>query len=71
MGELIRCQIYHCDYACLHDEVAMSGGDGTDSSTRVPATMCAWAHVVMPYLCPILNGLATRGLGLSCHLPGT
>jgi hypothetical protein len=36
LSELIRCQSQHGDYACSHDGVAMSGGDGMNSNTRVP-----------------------------------
>jgi hypothetical protein len=32
-GELIRCQSDHEDYACSHGGVAMSSGNGTDTST--------------------------------------
>jgi hypothetical protein len=35
-GELIRYQSDHDDYVCSCERVAMLGGDGTDSSTRVP-----------------------------------
>jgi hypothetical protein len=41
-GMLIRCQSSHGDYACTLGRVAMSGGDGMDSCTRVPATRHAW-----------------------------
>jgi hypothetical protein len=49
-SELIRCQSYHSDYVCSHGGDAMSGGDGTDSSTRVSAARHAWTHVVMSCL---------------------
>jgi hypothetical protein len=42
---LIQCQSYHVDYACPFGEVAVSGGHGTDCSTRVPAARCAWVTV--------------------------
>jgi hypothetical protein len=46
-GELIRCQSYHDDYACFCGGVAMSGGDGTTSSTQVLAVRCVWPPVAM------------------------
>jgi hypothetical protein len=45
-GELIRCQSYYDDYACSCGGDAISGGDGIDSSTRVPIVMCVWVFVV-------------------------
>jgi hypothetical protein len=36
-GVLIQRQSYHDDYECSFGRVAMSGGDGMDFSTRVPA----------------------------------
>jgi hypothetical protein len=44
-GELIRCQSYHDDYAYSCGRVAMSGGDGMDFSTQVPAVKYTWAPV--------------------------
>jgi hypothetical protein len=34
--ELIQCQRGYGDYVCSCGRFAMSGGDGMDSSTRVP-----------------------------------
>jgi hypothetical protein len=48
-GELIRCQSYHGNYACSCSEVAMSGGDETDSSTQVSVVRSVWAPVAMSY----------------------
>jgi hypothetical protein len=45
--ELIRCQSDHDDYACSPGEVAMSGDDGTNLSTRVPVAKCAWVPEVL------------------------
>jgi hypothetical protein len=45
LGELIRCQSDHSDYACSHGGVAMLGGDGTDPSTRLLVARHAWVHV--------------------------
>jgi hypothetical protein len=42
---LILRQSYHGDYACILGQVAMSDGDGIDSSTRVHAARRAWALV--------------------------
>jgi hypothetical protein len=53
---LIRRQSYHGDYACTLGRVAMSGGDGTDSYTRVPIARHAWDL----WPCPIM-------LGNKCH----
>jgi hypothetical protein len=44
-GMLIQCQTYHANYACSYGGVAMSGGDGMDSSTQVPVVRHAWAPV--------------------------
>jgi hypothetical protein len=38
----IRHQSYHGYYVCTLGGVAISGGDGIDSCTRVPATRHAW-----------------------------
>jgi hypothetical protein len=46
-GELIRCQSDHDDYMCYCRRVAMSDGDGTDSSAQMPIVRCVWASVVM------------------------
>jgi hypothetical protein len=48
-GELIRCQSDHGDYACSHGGVAMSCGDGMDSSSQVSTTRCTWVPVVMSH----------------------
>jgi hydrogenase maturation factor len=52
----MRYQSDHGNYVCSHVGVAMSGGDRTDSSTRVPATRRVWASVVLS--CLILNSPA-------------
>jgi hypothetical protein len=44
---LIQCQSYYGDYACPYGRVAMSDGDGTTSSTQVPAVRCVWVPVAM------------------------
>jgi hypothetical protein len=49
-GEFIRCQSDHSDYVYSRDGVALSGGDGTDSSTQVPVARHAWAPMIMFYL---------------------
>jgi hypothetical protein len=41
-GMLIRCQSYDGDYACTLSRVTMSGGDGMNSNTQVPATRHVW-----------------------------
>jgi hypothetical protein len=46
-GGLIRCQSDHDDYACSCGRVAMSGGDGTDSSTRVLVVRCEWLYPML------------------------
>jgi hypothetical protein len=48
-GEPIRCQSDHGGYACPQGGDAMSNGDGTDSSTRVPVVRREWALVVTSY----------------------
>jgi hypothetical protein len=48
-GGVIRCQGDHDAYACSLGGVAMSGGDGTDSSTQVPSDRCTWVPVAMSY----------------------
>jgi hypothetical protein len=47
-GELIRCQSVHGDYTCSCGGVAISSGDGTDSSTQVPIVRRLWLHLVLP-----------------------
>jgi hypothetical protein len=49
-GELIRYQSDYDDYVCLHGEVAMLDGDGTDFSTQVSVAKRVRAPVVMSYL---------------------
>jgi hypothetical protein len=69
-GELIRYQSDYDDYVCLHDEVSMLDGDGTDSSTQVPVAKRVWVHVgTCGYVlsCLLLNDLATRGSRLWGH----
>jgi hypothetical protein len=46
---LIHHQSYHGDYACFYGGVVVSGGDGTDSSTQVPAVRHAWVTVATSY----------------------
>jgi hypothetical protein len=46
-GMFIRCQSYHDDYACYCGGVAMSGGDGMDSNTQVPAVRRVWMLVTI------------------------
>jgi hypothetical protein len=48
-GVLIRCQSYHGNYACSFCGAAMSGDDGTDSSTEVPTVRCAWVPAALSY----------------------
>jgi hypothetical protein len=43
---------------CAYGGVSMSGGDGTNSSTQVPAVMCVWAPVSV-LLCLALNAAAS------------
>jgi hypothetical protein len=45
-GVLIQRQGYHGDYACSFGIIAMSGGDGMDSSTQLPAVRRVWVLVV-------------------------
>jgi hypothetical protein len=49
-GMLIRRQSYHGDYACTRGRVAMLGGDGRDSCTRVPAARHVWGL----WPCPVM-----------------
>jgi hypothetical protein len=49
-GMILRCQSYHGDYTCTLGRVAMSGSDGMNSCTRVPATRCAWGL----WPCPVM-----------------
>jgi hypothetical protein len=46
-GMLILRQSYHDDYACSHGGSAMSGGDGMNSSTHVPAVRCVWVPTAL------------------------
>jgi hypothetical protein len=46
-GKLIQCQSYHGDYACSSGGLAMSDGDGMDSSTQVFDVRCAWVLMAM------------------------
>jgi hypothetical protein len=46
---LIQCQSYHDNYACPFRRVAMSGGDGMNFSTRVPAARGMWVPAVLSY----------------------
>jgi hypothetical protein len=39
--------IYHGDYTCSLGRVAMSDGDGKDSSTQAPAARRGWAPAAM------------------------
>jgi hypothetical protein len=48
-GVLIHYQSYDGDYACSLSRVAMSNGDRTYSSTRVPTSRDAWASVATSY----------------------
>jgi hypothetical protein len=48
-GELIRCQSYHGNYACSCGGVAMSDGNGMDSSIEVLSIRCMWTPVAMFY----------------------
>jgi hypothetical protein len=61
-GELIQCQSDRGDYVCSRGRIAMTDGDGTDSSTRVSATRHAWGACgyVLSFL--TLNSLATEDL---------
>jgi hypothetical protein len=47
---LIRCQSDLGDYVCPCGGVAMSGGDGTNSSIQVHVVRHAWASTVTSYL---------------------
>jgi hypothetical protein len=59
-GELIRCQSEHGDYACSRDGVAVSGGNGMNSNTRVLVARCLGAcGYVLSYLA--LNGHVIQG----------
>jgi hypothetical protein len=49
-SELILYQSDHDDYAYSRGEVAMLGGDGINSSTRVLAARRVWVPMVMPCL---------------------
>jgi hypothetical protein len=44
--ELIQCHSDHGEYECSHGGVAISGGDGTCSSTQVPVAKCTLEPVV-------------------------
>jgi hypothetical protein len=70
-GELIRCQSDHDEYVCSRGGVAMSGSDGTDTSTQV--TVCQVRVGACGQVLSILalNGFATRGPRLSSLLTGT
>jgi hypothetical protein len=46
---LIQCQSYCGDYVCSFGDVAVTGGDGTGSSTQVPVVRRAWAPAAMSY----------------------
>jgi hypothetical protein len=46
-GKLIRCQNYHGNYACSCGGLAMSGGDGMDSSIELLTIRCTWAPVAL------------------------
>jgi hypothetical protein len=48
-GMLIQCQSYHCDYVCPRDGAIVSGGDGINSSTQLPAVRSAWVTVALSY----------------------
>jgi hypothetical protein len=60
-GELIRCQSDHDDYACHRGGVAMSGGDGTCSSTQVPICQACVGACGQVLSCLELNGSVIRG----------
>jgi hypothetical protein len=62
-GELIRCQSDYGDYTCFCGGASMSGGDGMNSSTRVPV------YQVLSYVA--LTDIAIRGPRFSGHSPGT
>jgi hypothetical protein len=46
-GKLIQRQSHHGDYACSIGGVAMSGDDGMDSSSQIPAVRCTWVPMAM------------------------
>jgi hypothetical protein len=46
---LIERESYHDDYTCSFGRVAMSGGDWTNFSTRVPAANGVWVPAVLSY----------------------
>jgi hypothetical protein len=48
--KLIQCQSDQGHYVCSSGRVDMSGGDGIDSSTRVPLIRHMWAPMVTSYL---------------------
>jgi hypothetical protein len=48
--EFIRCQSDHDDYVYSRDGVALSGGDGTDSTTQVSVARHVWVAMIMFYL---------------------
>jgi hypothetical protein len=56
----VLCRSHHAIYVCILGRATMSGGDGTDSSTRVHAVMCVWAPVATSccarcYVLPLLK----------------
>jgi hypothetical protein len=48
-GVLIQHQSYHDNYVCPQGGATISGGDGMDFSTLVPAVRSAWVHAALPY----------------------
>jgi hypothetical protein len=50
-GKLIQCKSDHYDYVCSHDEVVVSGRDGTGPNTRLPIAGRAWVSEVTS--CPV------------------
>jgi hypothetical protein len=63
-GVLIRCQSYHDDYACTFGRVAMPGGDGMDSYTRVPVARHMWGM----WPCPVMPDNKCHRFPKPCHL---
>jgi hypothetical protein len=54
-GMLTSCRNYYSAYACIPSRVTITDSDGMGPRTQVYAIRCAWAPMVVAYLCQVMN----------------